>query len=121
MRIFLICQPTMFFNAIPAVYSTCAGVARETIGLLLLASGEQVGDGDSQGLSQEEGFLVGDASDACLYLGQGSPGDVQTYPLAFGRELVLGKALLISKPADLFSYDVRGQVLLHFWNLTLEH
>lgn len=98
----------MFFNAIPAVYSTCAGVARETIGLLLLASGEQVGDGDSQGLSQEEGFLVGDASDACLDLGQGSPGDVQARPLAFGGEVLLRDVEAVSKPADLLSHDVRG-------------
>ena len=65
--------------------------------------------------------MVGDATDASLYLGQGSPGDVQADSLAFGGELVLGKANLISKPADLFPYDVRGQVVLHFWNLTLEH
>ena len=77
--------------------------------LSLLALGKQVGDPDAHSLGQEKCFLVGDASDASLYLGQGSPGDVQADPLAFGRELVLGKAELIPKPADLFSYDVRGQ------------
>ena len=77
--------------------------------LFLLAPGKQVGDPDTQSLGQEKCFLIGNASDACLYLGQGSPGDIQACPLAFGRELVLGKAELISKPADLFSYDVRGQ------------
>ena len=107
------------FHAI-GLYGLCKGI-QQGIWLFLLALGEQIGDGNSQGLAQEECFLVGDASDASLYLGQGSPGDVQADSLAFGRELILRKAELIPQPADLFSCDVRGQALLHFWNLTLEH
>lgn len=72
-------------------------------------------------MGQEKCFLVGDASNASLYLGQGSPGDVQADSLAFGGQLFLRKVELIPQPTDLFSYDVRGQVVLHFWNLTLEH
>ena len=87
----------------------CAKEARRILGLPAFYLGKQVGHPNPQGLGQEKCFLVGDASDACFNLGQGSPGDVQADPLAFGGELVLGKAFLISKPADLFSYDVRGQ------------
>lgn len=71
--------------------------------------GKQVGDGDSQGLGQEKCFLVGDATDASLYLGQGSPGDVQAHSLAFCRELLLGEVELAPQLANLASCDVRGQ------------
>ena len=65
------------------LYGLCKGI-QQGIWLFLLAPGKQVGDGDAQGLGQEKCFLVGDATDASLYLGQGSPGDVQAYPLASG-------------------------------------
>ena len=58
-------------------------------GLFLLALGEQFGDSDAQSLGQEKGFLVSNASDACLNFREGSPGDVQSDPLAFGGELFL--------------------------------
>ena len=74
--------------------------------LFLPALGKQVGDGDSQGLGQEKCFLVGDATDASLYLGQGSPGDVQALTLASGGQVFLGEVESVSQPADLFSYDV---------------
>ena len=45
-------------------------------GLSAFALGEQVGNGNAKGLGQEKCFLIGDASNASLYLGQGSPGDV---------------------------------------------
>ena len=62
------------FHAI-GLYGLCKGI-QQVIWLFLLAPGKQVGDGDAQGLGQEECFLVGNASNACFYLGQGSPGDV---------------------------------------------
>ncbi len=89
--------------------------------LFLLAPREQVSHPDAQGLGQEKCFLVGDAADASLNLGQSSPGDIQADPLASGGELLLGDVEPISQPADLFSYDVRGQVVLHLWSLTLMH
>lgn len=98
----------------------CASVASGIL-LFLLALGEQFGDSDAQGLGQEKCFLVGDASDACLYLGQGATADVQTLTLASGGQVFLREVESVSQPADLFSYDVRGQVVLHFWSLTLEH
>ena len=102
------------------LYGVCRGIQRD-FGLFLLAPGKQVGDGDIQGLGQKKGFLVGDASDACLYLGQRTTADIQALTLASGGQVFLGEVESVSQPADLFSYDVRGQVLLHFWNLTLEH
>ena len=99
----------------------CAKEARRILGLPAFYLGKQVGHPNPQGLGQEKCFLVGDASDACFNLGQGSPGDVQADSLAFGRELILRKTELIPQLADYFSYDVRGHILLHFRNLTLEH
>ena len=99
----------------------CAKEARRILGLPAFYLGKQVGHPNPQGLGQEKCFLVGDASDACFNLGQGSPGDVQADSLAFGGELFLRKIELIPQPTDLFTCDIRWQVLLHFWNLTLEH
>ena len=65
---------------------------QKIVRLLLLALREQVGDGDSQGMGQEENFLIGDTTDARFDLGQRPSADVQSRPLAFGRELVLGDA-----------------------------
>ena len=58
MRIFLICQPTMFFNDMPyRLYGVCGGSQR-ILGLVFPALGEQVGDGYLQGLGQQEEFLI---------------------------------------------------------------
>ena len=114
-------QPTMFFLSMVQWIGDLCKSGDQNVWLLLLAPGKQVGDPDTQGLGQEECVLVGDATDSSLDFRQGSPGDVQARPLAFGRELVLGEVEPIPQLGHLFTYDVRGQVLLHFWNLTLEH
>ena len=87
----------------------CANEARGILRLLLPAPREQVGNRDPQGLGQEEEFFVGDATDACLYLGQRTTADVPARPLAFPGEAVLGEALVGPDLGDLPSCDVRWQ------------
>ena len=89
----------------------CAGESSGISGLLFLAPGKQVGNGDIQGLGQEKGFLVGNASDASLDLGEGSTANVPASPLTFASQAVLGQPLCCPDLGDLPSRDIRWQVL----------